>query len=119
MSTVVNVRKKYLTEKGYQDFEDWLNQKNHLYIGRNMSFYVKGTFESKWCNPFPAKKYGIDECLKLYKEYMLKNKDLLNQLDELDGKELGCWCVDDKNNKCHGNILIELLKLKKENKLEL
>jgi hypothetical protein len=30
----------------------------------------------------------------------------LKQLRELKGKELGCWC---KPNKCHGDILLELI----------
>ena len=29
----------------------------------------------------------------------------MNDLDELKGKTLGCWC---KPNNCHGDILIEL-----------
>ncbi|ARF12429.1 protein of unknown function DUF4326 [Klosneuvirus KNV1] len=107
--SVVNVKKKYLNQAGYKDFEDWSKDPNHVYIGRDMSFYVKGTKGSKWQNPFPVKKYGLDKCAELYKEYMTNNKDLLDQLDELDGKVLGCWC---KPDKCHGDILLELLKQK-------
>jgi hypothetical protein len=29
----------------------------------------------------------------------------MNDLHELNGKELGCWC---KPDKCHGDILIKL-----------
>jgi hypothetical protein len=106
---VVNVKKQELLKNGYKSFEDWNSKKNHLYIGRNMSFYVKGTTQSKWCNPYSSKKYGLDECLILYEEY-IKNSSLYDELYELDGKTLGCWC---KPNKCHGDILIKLLKMKK------
>lgn len=107
--TLINVRKSELIKKGYIDFLDWKSNPNSLYIGRNMSIYVKGATASKWANPFPAKKYGHDECLKLYRNYILKNKQLIDSLYELEGKELGCWCHP---NKCHGDILIELFKEK-------
>jgi hypothetical protein len=73
-----------------------------------MNFYVKGTFESKWKNPFTVKKHGIDKCLVLYEQ--LIRETLYDDLEELDGKVLGCWC---KPNRCHGDILIRLLDEKK------
>jgi predicted nucleic acid-binding Zn finger protein len=106
---VINIKKKFLKENGYNNFEEWKKIDNHLYIGRNMDFYVKGTFASKWKNPYSIKKYGLDKCLELYELYIRKSS-LYNDLDELDNKILGCWC---KPNKCHGDILIKLLKEKK------
>ena len=67
----------------------------------------------RWHNPFPVKKYGLDTCLQKFKEYIVNNKDLMDQLNELDGKELGCWYVPD--HKCHGHILIELIEQKLNN----
>ena len=90
---------------GYKDLEEWLQNPNHIYIGRNMTMYVKGAEGSKWKNPFTVKKYGRDGCLEKYEEY-IRNSDLINDLDELRGKVLGCWCYPEK---CHGNILIELI----------
>jgi hypothetical protein len=104
MSKVVNIRKKELQKRGYDDFEDWNNESHTLYIGRNMNFYVLGTDASKWQNPYTIKKYGLEKSLKLYKKHVKKN--LMDSLSELKGKELGCWC---KPNKCHGDILLELL----------
>ena len=103
---VVNIKKKYLNENGYADFEEWNKHANHIYIGRNMNFYVKGTIGSKWKNPFSVKKYGREKSLQLYEEYIKNNEELCSQLHELEGKVLGCWCHPDR---CHGNILIELL----------
>jgi len=48
MSRVVDVHKKELNKMDYADFTDWLSRENHAYIGRNMAFYVPGTFHSKW-----------------------------------------------------------------------
>ena len=55
---------------GYNDFEDWVKNNENVYIGRNMNFYVKGALGSKWRNKFSVKKYGREECLRLYEECM-------------------------------------------------
>jgi len=107
---VVNVKKNILIKKGYKDFQDWNSKLNHVYIGRDTSFYVPGAKASKWANPFPVKKYGRDKCLELYRDYIATNKKLMTDLDELDGKELGCWCDPEP---CHGHILVELIEEKK------
>lgn len=103
---VVNIKKKYLNKSGYKDFTDWNSKDQNVYIGRNMNFYVNGAHESKWKNPYSAKKYGRDECINMYKKYVMQNKQLMNDLVELKGKTLGCWC---KPDKCHGDILVELV----------
>lgn len=113
MSRVINVKQKCLNELGYQTFQEWKMDSNHVYIGRNMSFYVRDANASKWQNPFSVKKFGRDKCIDLYKQYIRDNKELYEQLDELENKELGCWCHP---QKCHGDILIELLKEKKQKK---
>lgn len=106
-TTCVNVRKIHLNKRGIKDFEEWSKRKNSVYIGRNMSFYVKGAIGSIWYNPFTSKKYGREKCLELYEQYIRSNKELLSKLHELKGKELGCWC---KPLACHGDILIKLIK---------
>ena len=110
IDNIVNVRKVELKKHGYDAFEDWVMDSKNLYIGRNMSFYVPGAIESKWHNPFVVakNKYTIDESLNKYREHVL-NSDLANDLHELDGKILGCWC---KPGKCHGDVLKELIELK-------
>jgi len=111
---VINCKKQNLVKLGYNSLQEWRQDPNNIYIGRDMSFYVKGAQKSKWHNPFNAKKYGRSECLKLFKEYMMENKQLLSELHELDGKVLGCWC---KPEDCHGDILIELLEKSKTEQL--
>ena len=104
--SVVSIKKDELKKRGYRDLEHWLETDNHIYIGRNLSFYVKGAHKSKWANPFSIRKYGREECLKKYEEYIINNDALRSQLCELKGKILGCWCHP---APCHGDILITLL----------
>lgn len=111
MTSVINVKKKYLNQLGYANLEDWLKSPDHVYIGRDMS-YVKGAKGSKWGNPFQVSKYGLDRALELYTAYLKNNTDLMNSLNELEGKVLGCWCVTETNKKCHGQILIDLINQK-------
>ena len=113
--SICNVKKAELNKRKIKNFEAWNAKDNTIYIGRNMSFYVKGTSKSKWANPFSVKKYGRKGCLEKYKEYITNNKILMNSLKELVGKELGCWCYP---QPCHGDILLKLLNenLKKKYK---
>lgn len=73
-------------------------EKYDVYIGR----------PSKWGNPFVVGRDGKrGECVDLYRDWILngRGKYLLNDLHELRGKVLGCYC---KPNKCHGDVLAEL-----------
>lgn len=81
-----------------------------VYIGRG----------SKWGCPFTiikdrptlAKEIvgSKEEALSKYKEYVLNSPELMESLDELDGKTLGCFC---KPEPCHGDVLLELIAQKK------
>lgn len=62
---------------------------------------------SKWGNPFYIGKNATrEEVIEKYRNYILNNKELLNDIEELRGKTLGCYC---KPKKCHGDILVELI----------
>ena len=86
------------------------NEPYDVYIGRG----------SKWGCPYTiikdrptlAKEIvdSKEEALSKYKEYVLENQELMDSLHELEGKTLGCFC---KPEKCHGDILLELLTQKK------
>ena len=104
--TVICVRRKELKKKGFDDFKHWNQNSNHIYIGRNMSFYVPGTVKSKWANPFSVKKYGRDGCLKEYERYIRDpNNNLLKDIHEFQGMVLGCWCNPEA---CHGDVLVKI-----------
>ena len=118
---IVNVRKAELNKIGYNDFKQWIANKDNIYIGRNMTYYVPGAVGSIWGNPFPVsdRGYSLEESLEKYKQYIESKPDLINKLKELDGKVLGCWCktsdrnsdiVSNKPKKCHGDILAELVE---------
>jgi hypothetical protein len=67
--------------------------------------------QSKWHNPFKLKDYNndFDKVLELYEHYIRNNKSLMNDLEELRSKTLGCWCKNKQSDKCHGDILLKLL----------
>ncbi len=100
---VVDVHKKVLVKNKYNDLQHWMKNPKHVYIGRH-NHYV-GAPHSKWANPYSAKKYGREECIKMYRTYVLNNAELMSSLDELKGKKLGCWCAP---LPCHGDVLVEL-----------
>lgn len=74
-----------------------------VYIGR----------PSKWGNPF-SHLAGKGDCqvpsredaIECYRRWIATQPQLLEDLPELDGKVLGCWCAP---KSCHGDVLLELL----------
>ena len=81
-----------------KDLQKWIQDENNIYIGRR----TKELQGSKWGNPYKIQKPG-DRIIAvlLYKRY-LQESGLLNCIDELKGKTLGCWCAP---KLCHGVIL--------------
>lgn len=96
-----------------------VKKKNKIVNCRNAQYDVYIGRPSKWGNPFTHKKSNIidtnsedrEDSIKKYEEWIRygEGKYLLEQLHELEGKILGCWC---KPKKCHGDILIKLLNEK-------
>lgn len=71
-----------------------------LYIGRKWQEFP----ESKWHNPFHGLTIGRFAAILAYENYV-RNGPLWNDLHELDGHTLGCWCHP---KYCHGNVLRRL-----------
>lgn len=64
---------------------------------------------SKWGNPFHIGPDGTrEEVIGKYREWILGQDGLLEALQELRGKRLGCWCAP---MQCHGDVLVELLEV--------
>jgi hypothetical protein len=88
-----------------------------IYIGRAHSDFPEG---SPFCNPFIIGKDGArNEVIEKYEEYLRQALIEIPGLDEellkLDGKILGCWCFP---KKCHGDIIVKLIKeIKRDRKM--
>jgi len=74
-----------------------------VYVGR----------PTKWGNPFThlegtSARFRVrtrDEAVEAYREWIKTQPKLLEDLHELKGKVLACWC---KPASCHGDVLLEL-----------
>lgn len=83
------------------------NSPYDVYIGRG----------SIWGNPYShlkvsKAKYQVktrDEAVFAYKQYLLTNEELMNQLPNLIGKRLGCYCVP---KFCHGHMIVNVMEEK-------
>jgi hypothetical protein len=88
--------------------------KYDVYIGR----------PSKWENPYTHKELNKTraivqaptrkEAIKNYEKYFLES-GLVNEIEELRGKVLGCWCCNkpadgsEKSFLCHGQVIAKYL----------
>lgn len=76
-----------------------------VYIGR----------PSKWGNPFSHQddtiaEYKVatrEQAIEEYEKYLRSMPDLLEEIKELDGKVLGCWC---KPKSCHGDVIVKIIE---------
>ena len=97
MSMVVDIHKK----NGKRPFFE-------VYIGRRIQYHKWFTHDSIWANRSSS--------LEAYELWIRHSPRLWNQLLDLKGKVLGCWCVTTKELQpvqCHGQVLMKLL-LEKE-----
>lgn len=110
---VDSLRKKFKDKD--ISLEKWMNMPGNLYVGRRGRIFINGEIfhykDSKWGNPFTLKNYSIDKSLELYKNHILNSK-LKDELIELNGMTLGCFC--DQSGKCHAKVLVELYILSKK-----
>lgn len=68
----------------------WGNPFTHIQDGKTLAQYVVGSRE---------------EAIEAYEVWLLRQPELLEQLRELTGKTLGCWCHP---KSCHGDVLVKL-----------
>lgn len=76
-----------------------------IYIGRSK----RGQPHNKWCNPYPideSKGQTREVVIQKFREHlwkMIKTGSItIQELKEMDGKILGCFC---KPKSCHGDII--------------
>lgn len=114
---VVNVKVAHIRPK-YDNLKEWDANPNNVYIGRGPGpVFIDGARYPKhptlFENPFTVGKQGTrEEVVKKYREYIIdrlsKEPALLEQLHQLKGKTLGCWCAPEL---CHGHVLLELIDM--------
>lgn len=107
--------------KKYDNFEEWRKDPINEYVGRygrvfihnrdpitkkSVSQRVFNYKSSIWCNPYKVTAdRSVKESLLLYVKYLF-DTHLIFRIDELRGKNLGCWCETDN---CHAQVLTDLL----------
>lgn len=110
---VSNVKVKFIRSEGYHNLKEWCKNPNNLYIGRKGVVFIDGERFPKnssiWANPYKIGKDGTRaEVLEKYRKYITSKIESGEvKLNELKGKNLGCWCHPDG---CHGDILVSLYK---------
>lgn len=109
MARRVDVHKVNLKTMGYNSLEHWLENPQHVYVGRNV-VYVARAMHHEFSNKFSVKKYGRDECLRMYEVWLievLQDNEVRTRFENLRGKTLGCWCG--VGDACHADVIIRLL----------
>ena len=80
-----------------------------VYIGRQVRHYSLP--RSKWANPFrlriDASREDREEVIRQYERHLVVS-GLINDVHELRGKDLVCWCAP---LPCHGDVLLRLANL--------
>ena len=74
-----------------------------IYIGR----------PSKWGNPFMIGKDGNrQDVVEKHMFWLIEQKELVDSIDELYGKTIGCFCAP---SRCHGDNLKKLAEMPHNN----
>ena len=80
------------------NIHEWIKEPANIYIGRQSILPA-----SMWGNPYIINnRQNRGKVIDLYITYISEKKELLDSLDELRGKVLGCWCSP---QQCHGEFL--------------
>ena len=114
MITVINVRS--------QKYRDLRPNENVVYIGRETSIINGKSDGSPLANTFSVKKYGRDECIRLYDKWLntaigIRNTEVCDELNRLytiakkGDLYLVCWCAP---LPCHGDIIKRVIESKME-----
>jgi len=121
LAKVLKVKPEDLTEppRGRVVNMKW-REPYDVYIGHQMPwrpYFLKK--KSIWANPYAKQLHGEkitrEECLRLYREYVLSKPELVEKLPGLRGTTLACWCAPER---CHGDVLLELAWQAAEGRIE-
>jgi hypothetical protein len=82
-----------------------LNKKNLKKLEVNMVYIGR---PSKWGNPFAMRsELDRERVIEQYEEHLMNSPHLINQISELKGKDLVCWCSP---KACHGDVLKKIIE---------
>jgi hypothetical protein len=112
--SVVNVKVANIRPQ-YNNLEEWMKNPNHVYVGRAGVVFIRGERFPKqasiWANPYKVgKEYTREEAITLYELYLREkiiSHQLKDELLQLQGKVLGCWCHPEP---CHAHVLLKLIE---------
>ena len=108
-----------LRKAGYQSVKEWMETLGNVYTGNSGGQYCVDksvnkwyTFEaSKWKNPF-APIPDVKTSMLLYVKYLFRS-GLIYDIEELRGKNLGCFCHEPREvwsePKCNNQVLVDIL----------
>lgn len=61
-------------------------------------------------NPHRKEKADLERCLKLYRSYLRKNREVLDAvMEELDEAPVAFLCYERHHNNCHRSVLVDML----------
>jgi len=119
MSNVVCIKVANLRKEGYSNLEQWINTPNNIYTGRAGKIFITENGEmrifhykgSKWQNHYKLSEYSVEKSLSLYIKHLF-DSNLIYDIQELSGKNLGCFCEIHRNKEgvptCHAQVLSDL-----------
>lgn len=116
-TSIVSVRVDDIRPK-YRDLYEWCQDSDNIYIGRGYIVTITRNGETfRYPPPSPfANPFKGENAIEKYRSYLIDELSsgsiTLDQLENLKGKTLGCWCKTKKNPeaKCHGDVIVELIK---------
>jgi hypothetical protein len=79
--------------------------KGAVYIGDRLYRGPWRLPKSKWANPYKIGRDGTREQVIAKFECHLYDTGLFNDIHELHGRDLACWCAPEP---CHGDLLLKL-----------
>lgn len=74
----------------------WKMPPNTVYVGR----------PTKWGNPYKVGRDGTAALVAEKYEWWLTFTGRINEVEELRGKDLACWCKE--GELCHADVLLRL-----------
>jgi hypothetical protein len=107
MAREVSLKTDELEKAGYSSIQEWMDNPINVYTGNKIGYYGP----SKWGNPFSSEP-DIKKSLKLYVIYLFRS-NLIYDIDELNGKNLGCFCHNSRKEwqepMCNNQVLVDLI----------